>query len=264
VLQQPKDSFNIKDSIKTFKLKIPNDTDIILFGKGQELPAYTLKNAFISLKEKYIEITNVYDFLFLESPYTDLSRIVGFLGDENELRDLVNGMQALGIGGVIYFCGRTNYKPSANIVELRVMDIKLCEINLSLSLLSSISEGKNKREMSLLQQINDLSDLENWIKAKSKEFDLNLRLILSPIMSPAKSFLENVGLNVSTYFDKIILTDSQIITTGVDVHMMRRIASYLRANGKNAKEVLLDTDPLIAPIYLSMILFYLKEIKEEV
>ncbi|TRM84531.1 hypothetical protein DJ526_11995, partial [Sulfolobus sp. A20-N-G8] len=65
-------------------------------------------------------------------------------------------------------------------------------------------------------------------------------------------------------FDKIILTDSQIITTGVDAYMMRRISSYLRANGKNVKEVLLDTDPLMAPIYLSMILFYLKEVKEEV
>ncbi|AOL17065.1 hypothetical protein BFU36_10515 [Sulfolobus sp. A20] len=264
MLQQPKDSFSIKDSIKIFKLKIPSNTDIIVFGKGQELPAYTLKNALVSIKGNYIEISNIYDFLFLESPYTDISRILGFLGDENELHDLVSGMQALGIGGVIYFCGRTNYKPSTSIIELRVLDIKLCEINVSLSLLNTISEDKNKREISLIQQINDLSDLENWIKTKSREFDLNLHLILSPIMSPAKSFLERIGHNVSTYFDKIILTDSQIITTGVDAYMMRRISSYLRANGKNVKEVLLDTDPLMAPIYLSMILFYLKEVKEEV
>jgi hypothetical protein len=53
--------------------------------------------------------------------------------------------------------------------------------------------------------------------------------------------------------------DANIIYTGVDSIPMRRISFELRKKGKKVKEILLDVEPLLAPIYLSLMTYYMME-----
>ncbi|MEM0016000.1 MAG: hypothetical protein QW281_00025 [Saccharolobus sp.] len=261
LLQQPKDSPSLRKLIKLINVSIPNRVDLIVYGKGLELPAFTAENYFSTIKSSIIKISNVYELLIMEIPYVEISNIIGFLGDEKELYELLNGLESLRISGIIYFCGKNNLKPRTNLISIYNVDQTLCEINLSLSILKSLISYKTERERRLDEQLTDLSDLDDWVKEKAKQFDSSLPILLSPLLISAKSYLEKIGFNVLTYFDNKILGDIQIVYTGADMHTLRPIASSLRTSAKKVKEILIDVDPLIAPIYLSMILFYLKEIR---
>ncbi|WP_229569289.1 hypothetical protein [Saccharolobus caldissimus] len=261
LLQQSKDRFSVKDFIKIFTVSIPSE-GVIVYGKGFELPAYTLERGLSSLRGKIVKISNIFDFLLIQNPYSEIPNVIAFLGNDNELYELVSGLQTLGLNGTIYYCGKTNVKPRSESISINSIDQPLCEINLSLSVLKSLVRNSTEREKRISEELSNFSDLDEWIKEKSKIFDLGLPILLSPIMIPAKSYIQGLGLNVLDYFDMNILSDVQLVYTGADMHTIRKIAFSLRSSGKRVKEILIDVDPLMAPIYLSMILFYLKGIKE--
>ncbi|WP_338603668.1 hypothetical protein V6M85_04795 [Sulfolobus tengchongensis] len=258
LLQQPEDSTSLRKLIKFLKMDLSR-LEVIVYGRNSELPAFTLSRAFSTLRNKIIMITNIYDFLFLQNPYVEISKVIAFTEDENELRELIDNLGNLGVDGDIYYCGSTNIKPRYNYISLFSLDKIFCEINLSLSILKSLTGGNTERERRIKDQLSDLTDLDNYIRDKAKAFNLDLPMLLSPIMTPTKSFLEKLGLSVSTYFDIKILDGVQVVYSGVDMHIMRRIIFSLRSEGKKVNEILLDVDPLLAPIYLSMIMFYLKK-----
>uniref|UniRef100_D0KUY1 Uncharacterized protein n=1 Tax=Saccharolobus solfataricus (strain 98/2) TaxID=555311 RepID=D0KUY1_SACS9 len=257
-MQQSEDSTSIKKLVRFFNINFPQ-MDLIVYGRGLELPAFTLGRALSSLKNKMINVLNIYDFLFICNPYIEVSNVVAFTGDENELRDLLDGLESLRVNGRIYFCGITNIKPRYNFVSITSFDKSFCEINLSLSILKILSNDNIKREKMILDQLNDISDLDDYVKNYANVFSLDQPILLSPIMLPAKSFLESLGVNVSSYFDTKILDSVQIVYTGVDMHIIKRVIFSLRSKGKKVTDILIDADPLLAPIYLSMIMFYLKK-----
>ncbi|WP_048050138.1 hypothetical protein [Saccharolobus islandicus] len=259
LLQQSEDSTSIRKLVKFLNINFPQ-IDLIVYGRGLELPSFTLARALSSLKNKIISTLNIYDFLFIYNPYVEVSNVVAFTGDENELRELLDGLESLRIRGSIYHCGVTDIKPRYNLISINSLDKTFCEINLSLSILKVLSNNKNTmREKRILDQLNDLSDLDDYVKNYAKVFNPDLPILLSPVMLPAKSFLESLGINVSSYFDTKILDGAQIVYTGVDMYITRRMIFSLKSKGKKVTDVLIDVDPLLAPIYLSMIMFYLKK-----
>ncbi|MEM3222074.1 MAG: hypothetical protein QXQ97_06840, partial [Saccharolobus sp.] len=181
-MQQPKDSPSLRKLIKLINVSIPNRVDLIVYGKGLELPAFTAENYFSTIKSSIIKISNVYELLIMEIPYVEISNIIGFLGDEKELYELLNGLESLRISGIIYFCGKNNLKPRTNLISIYNVDQTLCEINLSLSILKSLISYKTERERRLGEQLTDLSDLDDWVKEKAKQFDSSLPILLSPLL----------------------------------------------------------------------------------
>ncbi|QGA53492.1 hypothetical protein GFS03_02255 [Sulfolobus sp. E5-1-F] len=258
LLQQSEDGTSIRKLVKFLNINFPQ-TDLIVYGRGLELPAFTFARALSSLKNKIINILNIYDFLFIYNPYVEVSNVVVFTADESELRELLDSLESLRIKGNIYYCGKSEIKPRYNFISIINLDRTFCEINLSLSILKILCNDNTIREKRILDQLNDLSDLDDYVKNYAKVFKPDLPIFLSPIMFPAKSFLESLGVNVSSYFDTKILDGAQIVYTGVDMHIIRRMIFSLKSKGVMVTDVLIDADPLLAPIYLSMIMFYLKK-----
>jgi hypothetical protein len=66
-----------------------------------------------------------------------------------------------------------------------------------------------------------------------------------------------LGKVVKTYYDTNF-SNSSLIYTGIDTLVMRRILFKLKKKNLSIKEILLDTEPLMAPIYLTIISYILK------
>ncbi|WP_148690928.1 hypothetical protein [Acidianus manzaensis] len=250
-MQFSKNSINIKEDIS-----LPNFS-LIAYGKGMELPAYTLERSIINLKGEIVKTVSLHELIFLEDAYSSIDNVLIFLNDINEAKEFLDTSWALANKGEIITC--SDIKPKGSISIFKFSN-DLCEINLSLSLLNYIAKTTNSPRSKRILMEMDFSDLDEFLKEKSKDIDLSFnQFVLSPVLSPAKYSIEkNLGKDVKEYYD-INFYDSIIMYTGVDSMIMRRISFELRKEGKKVKEFMLDVEPLFAPIYLSLISYYIKE-----
>ncbi|AWR96692.2 hypothetical protein DFR86_03385 [Acidianus sulfidivorans JP7] len=246
-----------KNSINIEEIRLPN-FNLIAYGKGMELPAYTLERSIINLKGNFVKTVSLHELIFLEEAYSsDIDNVLIFLNDVNEAREFLDTSWALNVKGEIITC--SDIKPKGNISVFKFSS-EMCEVNLALSLLNSIAKSSNSPRGRRIINEMDFSDLDSFLDEKSKEIDLSFNsFVLSPILSPAKYSLEkNLGKDIKEYND-INFYDSIIMYTGVDSMIMRRIYFELKKEGKKVKEFILDVEPLFAPIYLSLISYYIKE-----
>ncbi|NON63667.1 MULTISPECIES: hypothetical protein [Acidianus] len=245
----PEDSFDLTP----FKVEVPKFS-LIVYGRGMELPAFTLERSIINLRSQVIKTVPLPEMIFLESPYAEEGQVIAFINDENEMREFLDNAWSLGVRGDVMTCGNAKSKGD---IAVHSFAGDLCEIRLSISLLNSILGG-GKRDNRLSKEL-DFSDLSEFISMKSSEISQELpQFIISPVLYPSKYFLEKfTGKTVKGYFD-VTFQDSNVIYTEVDAMPMRRIAFSLRKEGKKVKEVKINVDPLLAPIYLSLIAHYIK------
>jgi aryl carrier-like protein len=184
--------------------------------------------------------------------------VIFFINDQNESREILDNAWALNLEGYLFSCNEI--KPKGKIEVIRFKG-EMCEVNLSLSILySEVSSIKGVRANRILKEL-DFSDIDDFLAEKSKEIDLSLpQIILSPILLPSRYFVEkNLNKDVKDYYSMNFSNDANIIYTGVDSIPMRRISFELRKKGKKVKEILLDVEPLLAPIYLSLMTYYMME-----
>ncbi|QKR01096.1 hypothetical protein GWK48_08910 [Metallosphaera tengchongensis] len=243
----------------TRKLKVSvislGQPDVVVFGKDMELPAYTLSRAITSLEGRIIKILNVYEFAFLDSPYVESQNVVFLINDEGEANELSGNVRSLGINGSLFTC---NDKVSIEGLKVSKFKDELCEVNLSLSLLSYVVSGTSSPRSKRISQELDFSDLSEWLNSKVSEFQPSLDLVLSPVLFPSLGVARrNLGKRVKGFYENNF-SDSNVVYTGVDQLVGKRLANHVRVSGKRVKEILMDSDPLTAPIYLSIISYILK------
>ena len=248
----------VKNRISINSVNIPKDFSVIAYGKGMELPAYTLERSIINLEGKIIKTVPVHEFGLVEDAYAEPGKVIFFINDQNESREILDNAWALNLEGYLFSCNEI--KPKGKIEVIRFKG-EMCEVNLSLSILySEVSSIEGVRANRILKEL-DFSDIDDFLAEKSKEIDLSLpQIILSPILLPSRYFVEkNLNKDVKDYHSMNFSNDANIIYTGVDSIPMRRISFELRKKGKKVKEILLDVEPLLAPIYLSLMTYYMME-----
>lgn len=248
----------IKNRISVNSISIPKDFSVIAYGKGMELPAYTLERSIINLEGKIVKTVPIHELALVEDAYAEPGKVIFFINDQNESREILDNAWALNLEGYLFSCNEI--KPKGRI-EVMSFKGEMCEVNLSLSILySEVSSIKGVRSNRILKEL-DFSDIDDFLAEKSKEIDLSLpQIILSPILLPSRYFVEkNLNKDVKDYYSMNFLNDANIIYTGVDSIPMRRISFELRKKGKKVKEILLDVEPLLAPIYLSLMTYYMME-----
>ena len=248
----------IKNRISVKSINLPKDFSIIAYGKGMELPAYTLERSIINLEGRVVKTVPIHELTLVEDAYAEPGKILLFINDQNESREVLDNTWALNLEGYLFSCD--DIKPKGK-VEVFSFKQDLCEVNLSLSILyTEASLIKGVRSNRILEEL-DFSDIDDFLAEKSKELDLSLpEIVLSPILLPSRYFVEkNLNKDVKDYYSVNFLSDANIIYTGVDSIPMRRISFELRRKGKKVKEVLLDVEPLLAPIYLSLMTYYMME-----
>ncbi len=251
LLSLPEDSFGVIGLLRPPKISLPAFSTIV-YGYGMELPAFTLARGYVALSGEPVKLLGVYDFTFLDSPYTENSEVVFFVNDEAELKDLENVVKTLGIRGTLLTCGGKKFP-----LRTQVFEGDLCEINLALSTLSWLTKFSSPRSKHISEEL-DTSDLKDWISSKLQDVDPSLDLVISPVLLPSITLLkQNLGKKVKPFYEKDF-SDSNVLYTGVDSLIGKRVAYELRNQGKRVKEVLLDTDPLTAPIYLSIMSYIFK------
>ncbi|AAY80356.1 hypothetical protein [Sulfolobus acidocaldarius] len=262
----PENSFTLKNKVKFYDPEVSLTGNVsLVYSENSELEAYTVHRALSSLTGRTIRLVNLYDFLFFESPYVD-SRdyILGIIHDRNQITEFLDTAWALENHGALITC-LSNVK-SKGMIQLFNYNDELCEINIALSLLRKISELSNdKRSREISKELEEINSLEDWLKEKIKETKLGREIILSPVFAPARHLINKfLSVNVWLYNDEHIPNQQkevQFITTSADILVTRRKENELRSNGINVKETLLDVDPILAPIYLTLLTYLFKEVK---
>ncbi|WP_236753011.1 hypothetical protein [Acidianus sp. HS-5] len=248
----------LKNRISVKSINLPKDFSVIAYGKGMELPAYSLERSIINLEGRIVKTVPIHELTLMEDTYAEPGKIILFINDQNESREVLDNTWALNLEGYLFSCGEIKAKGKVGVFKFNQ---DLCEINLSLSILyTEASLIKGVRGNRILQDM-DFSDIDDFVAEKSKDIDLSLMdIVLSPILLPSRYFVEkNLNKDVKDYYSVNFLNDANIIYTGVDSIPMRRISFELRKKGKKVKEVLLDVEPLLAPIYLSLMTYYMME-----
>lgn len=251
LLSLPEDSSSVIDQLRPPKISLPSFSTIV-YGYGMELPAYTLARGYVALTGESVKLLGVYDFTFLDSPYSENKEVVFFVNDDSELRDLENVVKSLNVRGTLLTCGQRKFT-----LKTLGSEGDLCEVNLALSSLSWLTRFPSSRSKHLSEEL-DMSDLREWIDGKIQEIDPSLDLVVSPVLLPSLTLLRrNLGKKVKPFYENDF-SDSNVVYTGVDTLIGKRTAFQLRNQGKKVREVLLDTDPLTAPIYLSIMSYIFK------
>ncbi|MEJ2771365.1 MULTISPECIES: hypothetical protein [unclassified Stygiolobus] len=261
-MQFPKDRFSLNLFSIPFLSSIGSDFTIV-YNRKSELEAFTLYRALSQLSEKVVRLVNLYDFLFSEKPYADVNNVIAFLHDKNDVIPFLDSMWSLGGEGYLITCNVDMKKEKGKgDVEILSKEGELCEIETSLSLLKEISSiNKNKRSEEILKELNSLNTLEEWLKEKVKEVDFNGLIVLSPLLLPARNLMQKyLNTEIKSHEDFLGSSNTYtFITTGADVLTVRRMEFELRAKGKNVREIIFDVDPLLAPVYLSILTYLFKQ-----
>ncbi|MEL9969858.1 MAG: hypothetical protein QXR57_03555 [Metallosphaera sp.] len=253
MLPLPEDGFDIIKKIKLTNFELPKFSTIV-YGYRMDLPAYTLLRGKTALSGDIVKILNVYDFLYLDVPYSDNAYTIFLLNEDDEIRDIDNVVVPLNAKGVLITCREVSSR-----LKKIVVSGETCELNASLSIISWLTSIYTSPRSKRLQEEIDLSDVKDWLQEKIKQIDIDLDLLISPTLSPSLPILRmNLGKKVKTFYENDF-SDSNVIYTGVDFMVGRKLAHSLRSKNMKVKEVQIDTDPLTAPIYLSIMSYILKD-----
>lgn len=262
MLPSPNKSPSISKLIKFYDIPVEfTDNLTLIYDEDTELEASVLERALIALKGVFVKSVSIYDFSFLENPYTEtLKNVVIFVNDENKSKLILDNTWALNNAGYLFTCNN-KIKAKGNIQVFTFSD-ELCEVNLALSLLKKVvSKYSNERGKRLLEEINDLTSLDSWLLEKLKDIDFNTEIFLSPVFFPALGIMRKLlNKEIKRFYDLASSNNLTFITTGVDYIVVRKREFELRSS-KSVKEVMIDVDPLIAPIYLILLTYLFKQVK---
>ncbi|MCY0859154.1 MAG: hypothetical protein OWQ54_01855 [Sulfolobaceae archaeon] len=264
-MQFPEDSSSIIKRLAVKQLEVPYSIKKIAYGTDMDLPAITLQRAIINLRGMLVEAIPVYEFSLLQTPYVDIKDIAIFVQDETEAKETLDSAWAMNVNGVLYTCNN-NIKGKGNIKDIHLSTDPLCQVNLALSLVYSVAKFTvNPRAERLVRELEDLSDLPSWLEDKVKgleelkEFN---KIIISPVFYPSKNFLRKfLDMPVEAY-NEFLPDDSIVIYNSADYIYGRKALFLLKTKGKKVKEFILDTDPLLSPIYLVLLAYFFKSKKE--
>lgn len=253
-MQFPEDGPDVIRKFSSSKLSLGN-FGVVVYGVGMDLPAYTLSRAVVALLGRTVKTMSLYDFAFLDSPYVDQEDVVFMVSDEAEVREVVDNYHVLGVKGYLLTCLK-EVKVRGDF-KVTTLHGEACQMNMALSLLSWVSSTSETPRARRLREELNLSDSWDWFSDKITALRGG-EYVLSPVLQPARSVIQSeLGFPVKTFYDKYF-SDPIVIYTGVDSMTARRLIFKLRSEGKNVRELQLNTDPLTAPIYLSIMFYILK------
>ncbi|MEM1627228.1 MAG: hypothetical protein QXV69_08180 [Sulfolobaceae archaeon] len=260
-MQLPKNSSDLIKSIKITEVQIPLDISFILYSREGILPAYTLYRVLPLINSNTVHIIELYEGLFSLLPYLEVKgNIFLFSNDLNEIKEFIDTNWALEQSSIIFSC--SEIKGIKGKVIVNSFNEPLCEINISLSILFSLARSsQNPRLIRLREEISNLSDLEEWIISKLNNFSIsnNTEIVLSPIFKPAEIFIDSIiGLKVSSLDREPKQDELIIVYTTAESTLVRRYEMRALKRGKKFKEFLLDVDPILAPVYLIILISYAK------
>ena len=263
LLSSPKDSFSLSKYLKFYDIPINFPENLsILYDEDTELEAFTLERSLIALKGSLVKSINIYEFSLLENPYSiNLKDVVIFVNDENKSRIILDNLWALENQGYLITCNN-KIKSKGQIKLISFPSDELCDVNLSLSIVKKISSlVNNQRSKDLIKELESINNLDQWLISKIQEIDFNSELFLSPIYYPSITLMSKMlNRNVKRFYELPSSNSISFITTGADALVIRKREFELRSSGKNVKEVLLDIDPLLAPIYLVLMTYLFKQL----
>ncbi len=238
------------------KFDIETKPDYIVYDDAGYLPASTYARGLSSLLFFAPRIYTIHEFIYTIAPYCDLGKVMAFVGEEENVVRITDTLRYTE-ASLHLFTQKLpqGLEKKGGDVSVTLFDgNKYGSISLAFSILASLSRfQRNPRTERILDQLSDFSDLQSWLDSLGRGIDPSrYQVILSPIMEPASFHLKKAGLNVKTIANYNILINSLIIYNGSDMMTMRRVITMTSSKGVEAKEILLDSDPLLAPSYLTL------------
>ncbi len=237
------------------KLELHTRPDYIVYDDGGSLPAFTYARAISSLLYSPPRIFNVHEFNYMIAPYCEGPHVVAFLENEDNVVRLTDTLRYLGSHIDLFASSLPQglERKGGDLSVIRFEADKFGVVSLSFSILLTMSGlSKTPRTQRITEQVSDLNDLEDWLNTLGENVNpRDYQVVLSPIMEPASFYLRRGGLNVKTMENYDILVNSLIIYNGLDMMIMRKVINMFSRDIK-VKEMLIDTDPLLAPLYLTL------------
>ncbi|BBG25392.1 hypothetical protein [Sulfuracidifex tepidarius] len=244
------------ERITVKELDIETKPDYIVYDDAGYLPASSYARGLSSLLFFAPKVYNVHEFTYTVAPYCDLGKVVAFVGDEENVVRITDTLRYIEASLQLFTWKLPQgLEKKGGDVNITLFEgNKYGSVSLAFSILASLSKLKrNPRTERILEQLSDFSDLQPWLDSLGQGIDVSrYQVILSPIMEPASFHLRKAGLDVKTMANYNILINSLIIYNGSDMMSMRRVITMMSSKGVETKQILLDSDPLMAPSYLTI------------
>jgi len=241
LLQEPIDGVSLEELFsREPDFEIDEVPSIIVYSKSFSLTARVFSRALSSLSKSLVPAYDVNEFLFFVAPYVEsLGLVYALLDNEDDMRRIDDVSRTLGV--------KVRKFTSANLNG----DVKFAEpvvLDSTIKLLKALAKRfPGKRSETLMSSLSP-EGLSEYVRAKREEI-AGREVLVSPVFFPVAEVL-----GLKTVFDRAEGNDVAVVTSGADNIIARKKMFELIRSGKRAKEVLIDVDPILAPIYLLLII----------
>ena len=213
---------------------------VIVYSRRFTVTGRVLARAFSALSGSLVPAYEVDEFLFFVAPYVEgLGTVYAFLDSEDDVRRIDDISRVLGIRVLKFAPG--NVKGDVNLEEPLVLDSAVR------SLKAIAKRFPGRRSETLLSSLAP-AGITEYVRSKREEIG-DREVVVSPVFFPA-----NEILGIKTVFDNPEKSEVAVVTTTADNLVARRKLFELIRSGRRAKEVVIDVDPIVAPIYLLLVL----------
>ncbi|BBD72902.1 hypothetical protein HS1genome_1291 [Sulfodiicoccus acidiphilus] len=216
----------------------------IVFSQEMELPAFVAARAAATAGYRLL-VLELFEFLFSVLPYVEVDGPILILlrGDDPEVKGSMNAM-------------REDHEILSCTKELG----GLCDVSLSLSLTQLFLSGQDGyRAKRLLEEVQHLEDLDSWGESKVATIPAPSAVVLSPVLRPARRTVARYSGLETLEMGDLPPRGSVLIYTGVDSHLAKK---ELSLRGQYYYPLLLDVDPILAPVYAAIVALKLPKLNK--
>ena len=211
----------------------------IVYSRRFAVTGRVVARAFSALSGSLVPAYEVNEFLLFVAPYVEsLGTVYAFLDNEDDARRVDDLSRVLGVRVVKFAPG--NVKGDVRLDEPLVLDSAVR------SLKAIARRFPSKRSDTLLSSLNP-EGITEFVKSKREEIG-DREVLVSPVFFPA-----NEVLGLKTVFDSPEKPEVAVVTSTADNLVARKKLFELLRSGRRAKEVVIDVDPVVAPIYLLLV-----------
>ena len=237
LLQKPRNGLSLKALLSIGPIQPLGELpQALVYSRNSKLQATVLSRVLTSLTNSYVFPISLNEFSLFVAPYVEIRRVWAFVDNNDDLIRLSHLVTALGLEA-------ETFGPKGVSADHQFDDAY--QLTSLISALKAIVERfKDNKRVEAIKQSLDTEGIEEYLTKKKEEIG-DREPVVSQVFYPANEYL-----GIKTAFEEPNSRSVALLTNEADVITVRKRALELRRSGYDVKEVMINVDPAISPIYL--------------
>ncbi len=236
-MQEPKHGVSVKEILQREpSFSLDRNPQAIVYSRNSKLQAVVLSRVLNSLLMSFVPTVPLSEFNLFVAPYAELSYVWAFIDNQDDLTRFTHVAKSLNVEATVF--SPKGVKADVEFDEPYVLTSAVETIKAVLK-----NHPSSKRAETLWSALTP-EGIEDYLRTKLVEIG-DREPLVSPVFEPANEYI-----GIKSAFEEPSRKEVAIVASSADNLIVRKRTFELMRRGFSTKEVLIDVDPAIAPIYL--------------